>query len=399
MTIYEALYAYVPERWQRPFWRLYFGLTPHLGLPIPMVRLRGPVRPHGRSGTIGVAGRAAWLRPYLTDTLFLSPPAVEEIGTTTLWLLPDRLRELRETADATFALLDTGNARWALGREHFRLPTWVDLQRPAPAEARELKRQSSSVQSDLRLLRREGLRACLSREPGDLDRFHADYYMPMIRKRHGDHAFLQSLPFSRAIYRTGFLVWIEKNGERVAGGLIGQRDGVLKIYESGLGRGDQGWARRGAHAAVYCFVFEQARQLGAHAIDFGGCRPLLSDGVLRYKRKWGGRLHGRLATSYEDLGLAWARFNPVVADVLAELSAIFLDRERLSALSCIDVDRPGTAADAERQRRMLWLPGLHRLYLTSPHGWQAQTAAPPGCVLLAPDAVQSSAGALLRCCG
>jgi hypothetical protein len=124
-----------------------------------------------------------------------------------------------------------------------------------------------------------------------------------------------------------------------------------------------------------------------------------SSGVLRYKRKWGGRLHGRLATSYEDLGLAWARFNPVVADVLAELSAIFLDRERLSALSCIDVDRPGTAADAERQRRMLWLPGLHRLYLTSPHGWQAQTAAPPGCVLLAPDAVQSSAGALLRCCG
>jgi hypothetical protein len=399
MTVYDALYAYVPERWQRPFWRLYFGLTPHLGLPIPIARLRGPLRPHGRPGAIAVAGRAAWLRSYLSQTLFLSPPTVETVAASTVWGLPGRLRELRETSDVVWALLDDDNAGWALRRDHLLLPSWVDVRRPVSQASGDLAAATESMESDLRILRREKLRVTISRDPRDLAHFHTDFHLPTVRARHGEHAFFHNLRFERELLRGGFLLWVEKDGERIAASMITLRDGVLKLHATGLRGGDHGLARRGGHGAIYHFICQQARELGAHTIDLGGCRPFLTDGVLRYKRKWGGTLGGRLPTSYDDLGLSWARFSPAVADLLGALPVIHLDHGRLSALSCLDAGRPATTADAARCRHVGWLPGLRRFYLISRHGWQPGSVPPPDSVLLRPEEIGSSADCLLRCRG
>lgn len=40
------------------------------------------------------------------------------------------------------------------------------------------------------------------------------------------------------------------------------------------------------------FTIEHAYELGCQVIDFGPSRPLLDDGVFRYKRKWGTRVQG-----------------------------------------------------------------------------------------------------------
>jgi len=397
MTIYDALYAYLPERWQRPLWRLYFGLTPHLGLPIPIVRLRGPLRPHGRLASLGVAGRAAWLRPYLSQRLFRSPPAVESVATSTLWGLPARLRELGAECDATWTLLDDDNASWALARDHLLLPSWVGVERPAPPADGDVGTITKSAVSDRRILRRERLHVTISRDPRDLAYFHAEHYLPTMRARHGEQAFLQSPQRARALLRRGFLVWSEQDGKRLAGSLVELRDGVLRLRATGLCGGEQGLARRGAYAAIYYFVCRQARELGAHTIDLGGCRPFLRDGVLRYKRKWGGALSGRLRTSYDDLGLSWARFTPAVADLLAELAVVFRDAAGLSALSCLDVGGPAGTADALRCHHLLWTSGLRRLYLASRYGWQPGSTTPPDSVLLGPEEIGSSADCLLRC--
>jgi hypothetical protein len=349
------------------------------------------VRPHGRPGTLVVAGRAAWLRPYLADTFFLSAPASEPLATTTIWGLPGALRGLAREADATLALLDSINARWSLARDHLRLPTWVDLGRSATASRAEIFRRNESARSDLRHIHRAGLKARLSRDPADLDRYYGDYYVPTTLKRYGQHAFVHSAHFLRDRYRNGFLLWIEKDREPIAGCLGEVRAGFVKMWSVGLRGGDQQWAKLGAYGAVYYFLGQQAHDLGAHAVGFGGCRPFLSDGVLRYKRKWGATLAGRAAMSYDDLCLGWTHFNPVVADLLDALSVVFLERGRLAALTCLAAAGPAAARDAERRRHLMWTPGLGRLYIVGGRGWEANSTAPPDCELLRPEDVGSSA--------
>jgi hypothetical protein len=81
----------------------------------------------------------------------------------------------------------------------------------------------------------------------------------------------------------------------------------------------------------------------------------------------------------------------VLSDVLGELSVIFRDRGRLSALSSLDTSEPPSSLVAAQRCHQLWVPGLHRLYLVSGCGWQPGAQSPPGCQLLRPEQVETPA--------
>lgn len=136
-----------------------------------------------------------------------------------------------------------------------------------------------------------------------------------------------------------------------------------------------------ASAALYFAFVNHAKALGCQRVDFGSCRPSLSDGVLRYKRKWRAHLVEQPYAHY-DLLVHWTRFGGPVVAFLAHTPLVFRDRSGLSAIAVVDRSEPVTRAEAAKAHHAMWMPGLRRLYLVATAGWQARQESPPQTVLL-----------------
>jgi len=398
MTVYSVLSPYIPPAISGSFWRLYFGLTPYLGVPISICRMTGPARPNGRTARILVAGRPGWFFRTISNLVFLSPPTVEAIGSAPIWKLRPRLRELRNTADVTLVLADAHNATWLFSGEYLTVPAWVGMHRPAPpAGSLGLDLVSRNLRRDLQRIRSHAYQPLHTRVPSEVAWFYRDYYLPTSYRRHGEDAFVRDERSLRRSHARGGILWIKKGEERVAGALYEQDNGVLQLLAFGLRGGDAALRKRGALVAAYLNLCLQARALGCHSIDFRACRPFLRDGVLCHKKKWGGTLYDRTSLACEEMGIDWPRWNPAVADLLGELSVIFRHRGHLSALSTIDTGQPSSSEEASKLHHQLWLPGLYRLYLVSHRGWQPGAQPPPDCALLDPEQVATAATFLSRC--
>jgi hypothetical protein len=74
-------------------------------------------------------------------------------------------------------------------------------------------------------------------------------------------------------------------GDRAAGVLLEDQGTALRMVVVGLC--DESQRRSGALAAAYHFALGEAVRRRRPWLRTGGTRPVLSDGVLQFKRKWG----------------------------------------------------------------------------------------------------------------
>ena len=78
--------------------------------------------------------------------------------------------------------------------------------------------------------------------------------------------------------------------ERIAGIVFHRaRDAFFCDAFGALGE-DGRSGKSGAAAGIFHFCIREAREMGCRQVDFGGFRPSLDDGLLRFKRKFGVRL-------------------------------------------------------------------------------------------------------------
>jgi hypothetical protein len=143
----------------------------------------------------------------------------------------------------------------------------------------------------------------------------------------------------------------------------------------------------GAFVALYWALIQHARSLGCKEIDFGGCRAILTDGTLRFKRKFGARLVDR-GYSARRL-LRWPKLNPTVLALLGTTPLIFEENRHLSALTMLDLNRPASQDEVKHTYRFLRMPGLHRVHLLSAAGFADDVTAPPQTCLVDLHALES----------
>ncbi len=348
-----------------------------LASPVPLTLLRGQARLSGQPGTVIAAGSEPWI-DYLPERFFEGTPQRQSLGKVPLWALQRALQRLWASADLVIARVDKLSAGLLFGADYLSVPEWVDLWLSVPEDLDSLQRgrTKGDVRTDLRRVRQHGLTCEVSHAEADLHQFYNDFYVPFVRKRFGRYAFVRNLNLFRRRFREGALIWVLHDGQRIAGSLFYQRGGVL--YASGLGtmHGEYDVAELGAIIATYWYKIQYAHALDCKEINFGGCRPVLTDGLLRYKRKWGMRLVEQAQSAYQFL-VYWTCLNDVVAAFLAHTPLIFHDQGGLSAVTAMVCDGAVTEEDAQRAHRFLWTPGLHKLYLLSASGWEAGCKPPP----------------------
>jgi hypothetical protein len=362
-------------------------LRPLADAIMPVTMLRGRSRGTGEPATMLAAGSLARVQ-WLVDRFFAEPPARESLGHVPAWRLARTLRRHGASADlviARVARVSTG----ALGFDNDWLPVpdWVGMRFVAPFDVAAIAKHSHSVADDLRRARRARFSAEISQHAPDLAVFHRDYYLPFVRNRHREEAFVRSQRFMRRRFRRGGILWIVRDGDRVAGVLFERRHEVLDAVALGTMRGDLAVVREGVVAAVYLQLIELARRWGCAAVDLRGSRPSPLDGLTRYKRKWGARVYDRADVVSTTL-VRWPRLTPAVATLLAHLPLIFRDEGGLSVIGVAD------EADPAASRQALRMPELRRRILATRDAPSAVGARDDG-VAIAPLDADASPRALL----
>ena len=266
--------------------RVYPYALPLTNFYIPISILRGPTRMDGHPGTVIVAGTEPWA-DYFLDRFFEGMPEREPIGRVPIWALSRALKSLRGSADMTIARLDRISASLFFNDDYLRAPEWVGMSLVVPDDPTTLVKRSASLKEDLRVVRRNRLTSDITRGEEDFLSFYHTMYVPFIRKRHGNQAVLRGVSSMRRWFRQGGLIRVMREGQPIAGGIFLQRNQLLYFVTLGTANGQWEHVKAGAIAALYFCCIKLARELGCKQIDFGGCRPSLADGVLRYKRKWG----------------------------------------------------------------------------------------------------------------
>jgi hypothetical protein len=129
----------------------------------------------------------------------------------------------------------------------------------------------------------------VSRDPADLQCFYETMYLPFLQKRY-EHPTILDLNYLRKQYleKNGELLFIRKDDRIIAGGLCVLEDGTYSLAT--LGMREEASVIDGVNAALYYYGIMMAYKRGARYVDFGVSRPFLQDGVVMYKRKWGGTI-------------------------------------------------------------------------------------------------------------
>jgi hypothetical protein len=125
----------------------------------------------------------------------------------------------------------------------------------------------------------------ISTDSTDIQQFYEKVFVPYTLKRYPDAAIIDFAAFNEyRLHHAGELLMIKKDGVTVGGACAVLIGSTYHWHINGLI--DERFLREGAMAAIYYFSILRAKERQARMLDFGWSRPLISDGVLSFKRKW-----------------------------------------------------------------------------------------------------------------
>jgi hypothetical protein len=190
-------------------------------------------------------------------------------------------------ANIVWIEIPSAEARDWAAAGHLILPRWidfeVDLRRPENelwnARKRESVRRIERLKLEPELLGAEAL-----------DEFYEAFYVPTTRARHGAGAFLRRRRYVKNVLASGKVLFVLRDGERIAALVLVPRLGKTRVVDAWMfgARGGVYDATALEREAAFLFAIRWARDtFGAERFGLTAAPPLLHDGLLRYKKRWG----------------------------------------------------------------------------------------------------------------
>lgn len=356
--------ALILQTWMRWLMRI---VLPFSRWRVPVMLLRGPDRASGREVNLLSAG---WGYDFIRVRFFASEPAVVRTVTVPVWRLERVLRVWRAQADFTVIGIDRVSSRVFLRRRYLAVPMSVGNWMEVPKDMKAFARKRQNCAADIRRVRIHKLDVHLSRDEEDFDLFYDRYYKPHVSRRHGSLAVVGARTRIRLIFKSGILLWITRNGERLAASIEIIRGKDYYRMVNGVLDGRADLLAEGVLTATYVHSIEKARELGCTRIHMGGNEPSPHDGVFRYKNKWatGIALNDSILGGNCILLLDWNQLGGPVADFLSHTSLFHHDMGGFSALWAFPHSEPLTAENLERYYRRLKTHGVHSFHILLPGG-------------------------------
>jgi hypothetical protein len=226
--------------------------------------------------------------------------------------------------------------------------------------------KNKSVESDIRRIRNNKLLFEITQNPSQFDNFYYNMYRPYIAASHGSGAIIAEYDYMKKEFKNGELLLIKKEDEYIAGGLLVYKKKLWRPAYLGVKDGNPSYVKNGAIAAVFLFWIRVLRQKGQRELDLRLSRPFLKDGVLRYKKKWGG---SRIAYSSQADGIylvAPLTNTPGLKAFLINNPFIFVDntdKRKISGAIFVDSDHPFSQEELEEIYKEYYFDGMSNLHV------------------------------------
>lgn len=169
----------------------------------------------------------------------------------------------------------------------FRVHLLLDI--VGDAEAMYQQVSGNERRQFAKLRRKYGWAADIGAGEDDLRFFYERMHLPTMALRHGGAARSTDWAVAQhALFRHGFLLFVNEGGKRVAGVLCRLEDSgrTMRMRLLGVLDGDETHYRSGAVKAVYYLAMEWAAGSGVSQIDFSGAEPFPGKGVFQFKRRF-----------------------------------------------------------------------------------------------------------------
>lgn len=176
---------------------------------------------------------------------------------------------------------------------HEALLCWIKQSIPIP-EGREALfqqvRRKTRMEAE-RQIRRRQLHLRLQEARDIATPFYHELYRPYVATRFGEAGVAVSEPVFQSYCETHQALTVSE-GHTLLGALLMQAQGAVMIDGwTGVRCNAEGAPEAGISEALDYGSLIVAFQAGCQWLDMGTSRALLSDGVLRYKQRWGARIH------------------------------------------------------------------------------------------------------------
>lgn len=169
----------------------------------------------------------------------------------------------------------------------------------------------------------------------DLNFFYQRVYLPYARKRFEKSAYIKSYLESKVDYRVnGGIIFVKKDGKRVAGILFQVRGKTLYALSFGVYEGDQKYIKDSAGQATLFCLIKWAKRKGMKSLNYGTSMPFLADGIFIYKKEWGMFVEEQIGQPFcalrinllDEGSLSFIQQNPfIVLDKKAMKGVVFVD--------------------------------------------------------------------------
>jgi len=293
-------------------------------------------------------------RDYLCKLIFCSSVRAHRLGRTWLWNT-HKVPDAAGNSALIFCEVDASYLRFLPAGRGIVIPTWIygEVELPRGPSARKC----NGVQNALRKIRQHSLDYEISRDRRRLDDFYNNMYLPHLKLRYGDSAYIASKETVEAGFDKGELLFVKKNGECITGQLITYKGSCACLAWLGVRDGNWDHARAGAEAASWEYFFRRAEDRGCLKASLTRARPFLNDGLLRFKRTWSQKLVRSMSLKFllkicadSDAAKAFLVNTPLIFERAGRFyGAVFLNDKMpltLDALqaTCKEHFHPGMAA-------------------------------------------------------
>jgi len=332
--------------------------------------LKGPEKHGGHDLTAVFMGSSA-SRAYLSNLLFRGNPAVRVLGRLSPRNIVSFLDGTHPRADLIFLESPSLLSPAFRKRGCLIIPQWVgtSLETTGPGESILKAMGSKSLREDLRRVHKQKYRYRVSRNQEDFYFYYHRMHVPYVSHRYDDLTLPTRYEAMKRLWEKGFLVLVSGEGheQEISGGLCFIRGDTFYLRTIGVLDGRKEFVSQGALAAVDYFAIRMAEEAGCGFFDFGLSRPFLRDGVLVYKKKWGGRLipsprnPGMWAFKvlrFHGGTLSFLKNNPLIFDALGEPAGLVFH-----------AGGPLSPADISVMKKTFFHRGMKALWILSPSGF------------------------------
>jgi hypothetical protein len=202
----------------------------------------------------------------------------------------------------------------------------------------------------------------ISHDLNDFDFFYHQMHITHIKKKYRDLSDIDSYDDMKAYFLKGFLLFVTKGDQTVAGALCLIQGRTLIYRRSGFLAEDEHQFKDNIQTILYYFVLLFAKNKNLAKVDTMKSSSFLNDGVYRHKREWGAVVH------QDDESDSWVYFFPRkhsvnVVDFFKHNPLIIFTDSGLCSLLGWDNTMEFSSGNKEELIKRYYSPGIDKIML------------------------------------